>query len=280
LFHGLGLFFQKYEKHYKHSKWIQRASFGDSNKFSIFVSHSLPIMKDKPFRFKQFSIAQDRSCLKVGTDAVLLGALVDVSESKRILDIGTGTGVIAIMLAQKSEAFIDAIDIDSPSCDQARDNARNSPWPNRIQIIHKALQEFALESNTLYDTIVSNPPYFEEQAGANTDARTIARHTCELSHSDLLDGIAKLMHQDGTCWLILPAQEEFVFNDLAQKKGLYCISCVNIVTREGKPAKRIVLSIRKKEAPLMRANLVIQLNQSHFTPEYIKLTEDFYLGLK
>ncbi|MEE0972800.1 MAG: methyltransferase, partial [Paludibacteraceae bacterium] len=159
-------------------------------------------MRNSFFRFKQFTVYQDRCAMKVGTDGVLLGVLADVSKATRILDIGTGTGLIALMLAQRQkDAHVDAIEIDEQAAQQAQENIAQSPFCY-IHVHTTALQ--AYNSTQPYDLIVSNPPYFVDSLKAPNAARNLARHTDSLSFADLLQGAERLLHNDGCFWVILP----------------------------------------------------------------------------
>ena len=187
-------------------------------------------MSDSAFRFRQFTIHQDKCAMKVGTDAVLLGSWVDPKNAHQILDIGTGTGLIALMLAQKSSAEIDAIDIDESACQQAKENFRISPWFSRVKIYHHSLQGFSETSEKKYDLIVSNPPYFHHASKPPEEARLNARHNDQLSFSELIAGVKKLLTDNGRFCLILPCKEGTEFIDLAQMSGLFCHEMMRIKT--------------------------------------------------
>lgn len=154
------------------------------------------------FKFKQFTVYQDRCAMKVGTDGTLLGAWTDVTKSRTILDIGTGTGLIALMLAQRSlTTQITAIDIDIDSVMQAESNVALSPWCDRVKVFCSSLQDF---NGSGYDTIVSNPPYFVNSLKCPNGHRTLARHTASLSYKDLFDGVTRMLSDDGEFSVIIP----------------------------------------------------------------------------
>ena len=184
-------------------------------------------MRGKGFTFKQFYIDHSRCAMKVGTDGTLIGAWFSANcNNCRILDIGTGTGLIAIMAAQRfSDAQIIGIDIDSDCIEQARENVAASPWSERISIIHSALQEFT--SSKGFDVIISNPPYFVDSLLSPDDKRSTARHTTSLSFSDLFDGVERLLAQDGTFALILPPAE-VLLNALALEFKVFATSDGNL----------------------------------------------------
>lgn len=240
------------------------------------------IMSESHFRFKMFEIQQDRCAMKVGTDGVLLGAWIQPGNKiKRILDIGTGTGLLALMLAQKSGAMIDAIDIDESSVKQAEENFKNSPWQERLKAIHCSIQNFSNSTSEKFDLIVSNPPYFSDSYKTSDSSRTLARHSDEsLSFDDLIEGIVKLLSPDGKFYLILPLKEGELFENIAAAKGLFANQITSVFTRKGKPTKRLLMSFQFFRSKKITDELVIQNNDGDFSENYRKLTEDFYLGLK
>jgi tRNA1Val (adenine37-N6)-methyltransferase len=232
-------------------------------------------MPQSVFHFKRFTVYQDRCAMKVGTDGVLLGSWVQVKEAKRILDIGTGTGLIALMLAQKSEASVDAIDIDRPSFEQATQNVQISPWTDRVRIIHSALQDF--KPGYRYDLIVSNPPYFIDSFKAPGEARNIARSASHsLSYEELLQGVVRLLQNTGRFCVILPFKEGQLFRDKAEQNGLFCNHLVNIKTGRDKPYKRVLMEFSRREEELIEEELVIHYDERHFTEQYKALTRDYY----
>lgn len=239
-------------------------------------------MPESHFRFKKFVIHQDRCAMKVGTDGVLLGAWIQPGNNiKRILDIGTGTGLLALMLAQKSNAMIDAIDIDPSSVKQASENFSNSPWPERLKAIHGSFQHFSHSTSEKYDLIVSNPPYFSDSFKTAVSSRTQARHSDEsLSFEALIDGVVKLLSPFGTFYLILPLKEGELFENLAAAKGLFANQITNVVTRKGKPIKRLLMSFQFYRKEKINGGLIIQDDDGNFSEDYRKLTDEFYLGLK
>lgn len=175
-------------------------------------------MPGTSFAFKQFIIKQDKCAMKVGTDAVLLGAWVIPNGSKQILDIGTGTGVVALMLAQKTEAHIDAIDIDENAFIQAKQNVSESKFANQVSVIHSSLQDYSKITSNKYNLIVTNPPYFEQSLKSSDEQRSFARHADVLPFEELIEGVTKLLDQKGKFCLILPTLEAEKFRAMAQKK--------------------------------------------------------------
>ena len=173
------------------------------------------------FQFKQFLIRQNKSAMKVGTDGVLLGAWSDVSNAGNILDIGTGTGLIAIMLAQRSEAKITGVEIEIQAAQEAKENAENSPWHDRINIIHQTFQKYASKTTEKFDTIVSNPPYFTKAVKNKQVEKSLARHNHLLPFNELLIGVSEILTEDGKLSMILPATEAIEFMNQAKNYGLF-----------------------------------------------------------
>lgn len=236
-------------------------------------------MSNQTFVFKQFKIAQDKCAMKVGTDAVLLGAWVNTSNAKSILDIGTGTGIIALMLAQKSGAKIDAIDIDRNSYEQAKENVEACKWKDRIHVYRKSLQEYSLESEKKYDLIVSNPPYFIDSSKASEASRTNARHTDQLEYSELLSGVLKLLNPSGKFYVILPKKEGEQFQEMAAENKLFLTKQTKVITRADKSEKRLLMRFEFTNRAFSEDSIIIEKDEQHsYTDEYKDLTKDYYLG--
>lgn len=242
------------------------------------------------FRFKQFIVWHDRCAMKVGTDGVLLGAWcpLGVDEATRqgeykILDIGTGSGLIALMLAQRATSIddtpivIDTIDIDAGAAEQAKFNFEQSPWSKLLRIYQSSLQEWQSEKE--YDLIVSNPPYFQSSL-KNPDAqRATARHTDSLSYSELIKHAGRLLKNNGMLALVLPIEAEEEILSLATAAGLLPTHITYVHTKPGKPTKRILIALRKGDANgnVESKHFYIESEDSPRSEEYRKLTEEFYL---
>jgi tRNA1Val (adenine37-N6)-methyltransferase len=234
-------------------------------------------MTNDYFQFKQFTIHQDRCAMKVGTDGVLLGAWTDIGEAKRILDIGTGTGLIALMLAQRSDALIDAIEIDREAAMQAAENVETSPWKNRIRIINTSLNEF-ISGKQSYDLIVTNPPYFMNALPATDARRTIARHDHQLNLNGLLRSVKNVLAPDGRFDIILPPEVFHVLTKLATAEFLHSARKTLVHTAPGKPVKRILAEFSGIMKEELYSEIVIEKYGRHkYSEEYIGLTKDFYL---
>ena len=233
-------------------------------------------MSSDCFRFKQFEVCHAGCAMKVGTDGVLLGAWASCQQ--RILDVGTGSGLIALMLAQRFEAAqIDAVDIDGDAVRQATDNFAHSKWSNRLRCRQIAVQDLAQE-DVRYDAIVSNPPYFVDSLKNPNLQRQTARHTDTLSYEELLASCEHLLTADGVLSLILPAESEQVVLDTAKSVGLYPTRLVHVYSKPGKPVKRILLELQKRnDQPCEESHFYIESATSPRSDEYTALTKDFYL---
>ncbi|MEW6470265.1 MAG: methyltransferase [Bacteroidota bacterium] len=237
-------------------------------------------MPNQTFVFKQFVIHQDKCAMKVGTDAVLLGAWADPKGAKNILDIGTGTGIIALMLAQRSGALIDALDIDENACLQARENVSNCPWKERINVIHSSAQDYSLRSAKKYDLIISNPPYFEASTKALEQKRTVARHNDMLPYCELLASVLNLLDSKGKFYVILPCKEGEHLRDMAAEKKLYLSKITRVRTRTDKTTeKRLLMQFSFEQKHFSEDSIVIEKDARHdYTDEYKQLTRDYYLA--
>jgi tRNA1Val (adenine37-N6)-methyltransferase len=237
-------------------------------------------MSETTFRFRQFTIHQDKCAMKVGTDSVLLGSWINPAQSSDILDIGTGSGIIALMLAQKSFAQIDAIDVDDNACAQAEENFKISPWQDRLHVIHQPFQEYANSTDKKYDLIVSNPPYFQDAYKPAEEAKLKAKHGDSLCFAELVEGVKKLLTEKGKFCLILPYREGNEFIGIALRKGLFCQEIVRVKTKADKSEKRLMMAFTFEFGMMTETELVIQDNDTSFSKEYIELTKEYYLGLE
>jgi len=237
-------------------------------------------MPNSYFQFKQFTIEQHRAAMKVGTDGVLLGAWANVENVESILDIGTGTGLIALMLAQRSTAQIDAIDIDEDAISDARFNFSHSPWDSRLALFHTALQDYAETTPKRYNLIVSNPPYFKHNRQTGNHARTVARQHETLNFRELLLGVSKLLRSEGHFAVVLPFEAENQFRIEALKHRLFTTRAIRLKPNHNKPFKRVLLQFQHQEDKLIEEELTIESNTRHvYTPEFSQLVRDFYLAL-
>lgn len=235
----------------------------------------------KPFKFKQFTIHQDKCPMKVGTDGVLLGAWAAVEKDKRVLDIGTGSGVVAIMLGQRNEqAIIHGVEVDADAYEQARQNMEKAPWSDRLKPIHSAIQDYARQYQGQYDHIVSNPPFFSGGTFSNNQDRNSVRHTIKLPHGDLLVAVRKLLAPGGKFSLILPLIEGLRFQELARTYKFYCNRITEVRPKADKNVERLLMEFGQVEKPLDKSTLIIQKEaRNDWTEAYIALTGAFYLNM-
>lgn len=233
------------------------------------------------FQFKQFSIRQDLCAMKVGTDGVLLGAWA--SGGRRILDVGTGTGVIALMMAQRfPDAQVTAIDIDEDAVRQAQANVAASPFSNRVVVLHSSLQDFCSPPSDIlhhpsdilpssFSSIVSNPPFFVNALKAPDRQRSVARHADTLTFTELMQGASRLLADDGELSVIIPFDYRRRMEDEALFAGFFPSRLCAVRTTDSKPPRRYLLAFRKHPCPLQREELTIA------SDAYRRLTHDFYL---
>jgi len=235
-------------------------------------------MANSYFRFKQFKVFQEKSAMRVNTDGVLLGAWADVSGVQRILDVGTGTGVIALMVAQRSpNAMVDAVEIDPPSAEEAAGNVTLSPWADRIKVVCASFQNFASSAEFQYDLIVSNPPYFNRSLKPSDGRRTITRHTDTLPTPALLEGATKLMLPGGRFCGIFPYAEGNVFIAQASHYGLFCSKKLNILSKPGGRTLRMLVQLEAERMATAESSLCIHTVDGSFSKEYRNLTSEFYM---
>lgn len=234
------------------------------------------------FSFKQFTIAQDRCAMKVGTDGVLLGAWAPVEHNPySILDIGAGTGLVALMLAQRSFAEqIDALEIDEDAYEQATDNFENSPWNDRLFCFHAGLDEFVEEPEDEYDLIVSNPPFYSEDYKTDNEQRDLARFADAMPFEELIEAADLLLSENGIFAVIIPYKEEANFIALAEESELYPLKITQVKGTPTTEIKRSLLAFSRKKLDNSPINeLIIETARHQYTAEYIELTKDFYLKM-
>ncbi len=231
------------------------------------------------FRFKQFDIYHDKCAMKVGTDGVLLGSWCNVEGAGSILDIGTGSGLIALMIAQRNTGcVIDAVEIDSTSCIQAEENVSRSSWKSRINVHHKSLQEYSVQTSKTYDLIVANPPYFQNSLPSPRPDRSTARHAGSLTSNELITGVKKLLNPGGRFCMIMPVTEANIFIGKASESNLFCRRVTSVLPNHGKAPKRYLLEFTPKKEEILRSELVIELDRRHkYSDAFKELTKDFYL---
>ncbi len=237
-------------------------------------------MANNYFSFKQFTVYQDQCAMKVGTDGVLLGSWAGTDHVSRILDVGSGTGLIALMLAQRSGAFVDGVEIEKNACLQSRKNAAGSPWQNRINLYHDSIQHFSEITSLRYDLIVSNPPYFQNSLKPPAKFKSMAKHDVGLTYSSLLVCSARLLMPGGRMAVIIPAADQGQFAVLADFHRLRPLRLTWVKPAPGKEYSRCMMEFTAIEGVQCVENeLVIREEDlKTYTREYIEMTKDFYLG--
>ena len=236
-------------------------------------------MSNNYFRFKQFTVQQDQCAMKVGTDGVLLGAWVKVEGTERILDAGTGTGLIALMIAQRSTALIDAVEIDKAASEQAAENCRASRWNARISVVQDSFQHFAQSTTHHYDLIVSNPPFFRNSIKPPEASRSLARHDDQLTYESLLFYSSKILKHTGRLAVIIPAGEINYFTVQARFHGLYPSQIIMIRPHQGKDYSRCLAAFSKNNAEASNVGelSIKKMDDPDYTGEYKALTREYYL---
>ncbi len=230
----------------------------------------------RTFQFKQFNIIHQHSAMKVGTDGVLLGAWVDLADAKRILDVGTGSGLIALMAAQKNDhSLIDAIDNENGAVKEAQLNIAVSPWPERIKAHHIPLQQF--NPNYLYDHIVSNPPFFKNGSASPVVNRHNARHTNTLTYDELLCHATRLLHAEGKFSIIAPSTECDLMLELALKNRLHLIRKATFASRKNKKPVRVLLCFSKDQRIIDEEHIIHYNEDNSWSEQYRALTRNFYI---
>ena len=235
-------------------------------------------MANSYFEFKQFTVQQDQCAMKVGTDGVLLGAWVSVHRENRILDIGTGTGILALMLAQRSSSEIVAVEIEPSACRQAMENISNSPWKSRILAINTSIQEYSEKNNSSFDLIISNPPFFSNSLKTPHLERTLARHNDQLSPEEILSSVRRLLNPDGRFALILPYVESTLFIVDAAMHEFYCTRKTMVKSSAQKKPHRILMEFSRSRRKPEESELVIYDDFGNYTQGYRELTKEFYLS--
>ena len=234
------------------------------------------------FQFKQFLVNQDRCAMKIGTDGVLLGAWCPIDNNPfSVLDIGAGTGILSLMLAQKSNASqIDAIEIDEDAYEQCVANFENSPWGDRLFCFHAGLDEFIDEPEDQYDIIISNPPFYSENYKTGSEQRDLARFQEAMPFEDLIEAADLLLSENGIFAVIIPFAEEEKFIDLCAEVELYPIKVTRVKGMITTEIKRSLLAFKRYELSVLTADeLIIETERHQYTEEYISLTKEFYLKM-
>ena len=241
--------------------------------------HARPLLKRNGFTFKQFFVAHDRCAMKVGTDGILLGAWAPVANVRRVLDIGSGSGLIALMLAQRtpSAVTIDAVELDGPAAQQAQENVAQSPWSTRIQVHPQAIAAFTEGCEHRYSLIVSNPPYYPPDVACSTPERATARSTTTLDHYSLLRCAARLIEEEGFFCVVLPEAVGQNMIALAQKEGWHLRFRIDVAEYAHRPPHRVLLGFSPSAGETLLERMAIRNQDTHYSEAWCSLTRDFYL---
>lgn len=236
-------------------------------------------MSNSVFRFKQFTVCQDKCAMKVGTDGVLLGAWAEVDNADKALDIGTGTGLVALMLAQRSGVRITALEIDAAAAEQAVENIGKSSWKERIEVVCTDFNDYYCTAKEKFDLIVSNPPYFVDSLNAPEKARSMARHNDSLTYDSLLKGVADLLTENGRFFLIIPFDVLEKVEQIAKEYGLCSYRQLRVITAPGKSPKRVLVAFSFQPEELKIEELLVEKERHVYSDAYVKLTREFYLKM-
>jgi tRNA1Val (adenine37-N6)-methyltransferase len=235
-------------------------------------------MATTPFRFKQFAINHDRTAMKVGTDGVLLGAIAGSGSPKNILEIGVGSGVVSLMLAQRFPlASITGVEIDPEACKQANENAQNSPWADRIDFLNLSFQEFCKKTEQRFDLIVSNPPYFSNHLKSPDPKRNLALHNDALPFTQLVSGVTKLLNPKSEFWVILPPDQMSDLEKIMDSSGLNLMSKISVKDNPKKNILRLISAFSLNKQYIIEKNLCMKREDGSFSKEYSELMRDFLI---
>lgn len=235
-------------------------------------------MANNYFKFKQFTIHQEKAAFKITTDSVLLGAWADLERCRSLLDIGTGTGILALMAAQRTDAHIVALEPDQRSYMQAGLNFSASRWHHKITLLNNPVQEYFPGNEIVFDTVLTNPPFYTNSLSNPDTGKARTRHSLTLSHPELLGAATRLMAAAGTLQLVLPVNEAELFTLMAAGTGLYCRRRLLVKPAPSLPPARVLMTFGRSGGSIEESTLIIEKGgRHHYSDEYVSLTKDFYL---
>jgi tRNA1Val (adenine37-N6)-methyltransferase len=235
-------------------------------------------MSNPYFQFKQFTVYQDQCAMKVCADACILGASVAKNNARSILDIGAGTGLLSLILAQKlPSSTIHTVEIDANTAQQAQQNITDSPWSNQIHVFHESIQSYSQTCKEKYDLIVSNPPFFLNHKQSKKHQLNLARHTIQLSFQELIESIQQLLSPQGAFHILLPVYESQLLESVANNYGFYPYQKLLVKNQPQSIPHRAILSYQAKQKDLIINELSIRDKNNNYTTDYVELMKDFYL---
>lgn len=243
------------------------------------MSQSGSVLRRNGFTFKQFFVAHDRCAMKVGTDGILLGAWAPIARVNRVLDIGAGSGLLALMLAQRTDdqVTIDAVELDADAAAQAAENIAESPWAHRIKIHMADVQQWLTQENSRYDLIISNPPYYEQGVECATPQREQARYTTTLDHGTLLSCAAEAITEEGFFCVVLPESIGNAFTEQALSMGWHLRLRTDVAETDLRPPHRVLLAFSPRAGECFTDRLIIRGPEQQYSEGYTALTQAFYL---
>lgn len=236
-------------------------------------------MDTRPFHFKSFSLRHHRSTMKVGTDAVLLGIWTDLTSVKSVLDVGAGCGIISLLLASRATLSVDAVELDADSFEEAKQNFQESPYSDRLRVIHSDFNDFVPPDDKRYDLIISNPPFFINDLQSKDPKKSMARHTQSLTYERLLTGSLELLNPEGKISVVLPYRESRLFLSLAKSAGFFVEKQMLIFPMLGKEPNRINILLGRQPVEEQTEKFMIRDENGKFTSQYVDFVKDYYVSV-
>ncbi len=237
-------------------------------------------MSNNWFQFKSFNIFQYKTAMKVGVDSVLLGSLASFDKPKHVLDIGTGTGLLAFMAEQRTNATIIAVEIEENAYEQSKENITNNNKQDKIEVFNMSFQDYYKSTEIKFDHIICNPPFFQNSYKSGNDKRNTARHNINLKPEELFSGVSNIISDKGIFSLIVPVNLFEIYMQLSDQYKILCFNTIKIFPKNGKLAHRYILEFSKEKRKQLTGNISIrERDTNQYTDQYKEITKDFYLNL-